>query len=62
LTTKVDTIPGSFVAAEQLVQLGQGIKAGYFIDVGVDLLRGRNENALRRLWEAACRAFWPGPG
>jgi hypothetical protein len=36
------TVGRSLAAAEQLVELGQRLAAGGLIDVGVDLLRGRD--------------------
>lgn len=33
---------GSLTAAEQLIEAGQGIVAGFLIDVSVDLHRGRD--------------------
>jgi len=45
-TTKVDHNAGSLPAAEHRVELVQGVMASRFIDVGVDLLRGRGGGAF----------------
>ncbi len=42
MTTIPDHSAGSFGAAEQRVELGDGVQAGGLVHVGVDLLRGRD--------------------
>jgi len=56
VTTKVDHNAGSLPAAEHRVELVQGVMASRFIDVGVDLLRGRGGGAAVRGRRAG--RFW----
>ena len=42
MTTKVDHSNGSFRALEKVVESRQGLAAGCFIHVGLDLLSGRD--------------------